>query len=891
MLGRPGRAWGKLCPRDPQRGDAGDGIEWHPLVDHCADVAACAAALLAQPTIAARLGLNPRARVQIERLAAIAFLHDLGKANRGFQNKQHRQLDGRYPSGVFVAGHVRELLPLFTTDRLSGRLAAVVPLATIAGWGSDAAICGLLAAAFSHHGTPFTPYESGPDQYRFARLWEASSDGYDPFAAIAEFASALERWFPAAFDPAGEPLPDSTTFQHAFAGLVMLADWLGSDAGFFPYSREGDGDRMAFAREQAANALRATGIDVGSKRVWVATHRPAFADVFPAITAPNPMQVAAGRLDIGRVAVLEAETGSGKTEAALWRFRQLFSAGAVDGLYFALPTRIAATQIHARVCRAAEQLFAKDDRPAVVLAVPGYLRVDDVDGRRPLPGFAVQWPDDPADAMAHRRWAAENPKRFLAAQIAVGTIDQALLSNLRVRHAHLRSTALLRHLLVVDEVHASDVYMTGLLASVLAVHVGAGGHALLMSATLGVAARRRLLLGSRAELPSPAEAAAVGYPSLCWTDGGEERITALAGTGRSSKTVVLRCTGEIDMPAAIARRALEAARTGAKVLVVRNTVRAAVAVQQALEAAIGETGGPGDAALLFRCAGIATLHHGRFAREDRVLLDRAVEARLGRERPEGGGIVVGTQTLEQSLDIDADLLICDLCPMDVLLQRLGRLHRHPGRDRPAGYARAQCLVLTFAERDLSPLLAHGRHGLGPSRDFRGVYPDVRIIEATWRLVERHAQVEIPAMNRPLVEGATHPEVLEALCAGLGAAWQEHGNGIAGRNAADRSIAGLQVICRDQPFQNLHFPGGEEHVQTRLGADSRLLDFGADGAALPTGPFGTPVRVLTLPEHLCRGIQADAPIAITAQREHGFGFRFGDQQFAYGRHGLEKDQGQ
>lgn len=128
----------------------------------------------------------------------------------------------------------------------------------------------------------------------------------------------------------------------------------------------------------------------------------------------------------------------------------------------------------------------------MLLAVSGYVRVDDAQAHKILPGFEVLWADNPDEAEAHTRWAAENPKRFLAAQIAVGTIDQALLSNLQVRHAHLRSAALLRHLLVVDEVHASDAYMTALLRSVLEVHLAAGGHALLMSATLGSVARFQL---------------------------------------------------------------------------------------------------------------------------------------------------------------------------------------------------------------------------------------------------------------------------------------------------------------------------------------------------------------------------------------------------------------
>ena len=148
----------------------------------------------------------------------------------------------------------------------------------------------------------------------------------------------------------------------------------------------------------------------------------------------------------------------------------------------------------------------------------------------------------------------------------------------------------------------------------------------------------------------------------------------------------------------MAALSLRAARDGAKVLVIRNTVSNAVETQEALEQAAGR-----DSDLLFSVNGIPTLHHSRFAPDDRSLLDSEVEARLGRNRASGGLIVVGTQTLEQSLDIDADLLTTDLCPVDVLLQRIGRLHRHRRGDRPEGYkAPALHRANTGHRRPLAP---------------------------------------------------------------------------------------------------------------------------------------------------------------------------------------------
>ena len=185
------------------------------------------------------------------------------------------------------------------------------------------------------------------------------------------------------------------------------------------------------------------------------------------------------------VVIIESETGSGKTEAALWRFARMYEAELVDGLYFALPTRSAASQLHQRVNKFISNLFPAGLKPEPVLAVPGYLRAGDFTGNH-LSRYEVWWEDHPGHDAHRKFWAAESAKRFLAAQIAVGTVDQAMMGALKVRHGHMRASCLARNLLVVDEVHASDTYMRAIIQDLLDAHLGAGGYALLMSATLGV---------------------------------------------------------------------------------------------------------------------------------------------------------------------------------------------------------------------------------------------------------------------------------------------------------------------------------------------------------------------------------------------------------------------
>ncbi len=612
MEGWPKRAWGKLLV--PEGGGV-DRLSWHPLVDHCADVAACLEALLLLPSIGRRVaalaGLPMLDEVSVARLAAMAFLHDIGKCNMGFQNKAYKATGRPLPLGEKYAGHTREVLGLFQDSELRRRALSVVPLDDMLKWTETPEQAGcLLVAAFSHHGTPLNVR----DRNAARAIWCPGESGYDPFASLEELGGGLRRHFGVAFDMTAPCLRAPPALQHAFAGLVMLADWLGSHTAFFPYSEIGESCRMSLARSFAQTALSRVGLDTAPSRRAFAPSRE-FGKIFMGRTgeeySPNPVQQAATAAPNATAMILEAETGSGKTEAALWRFRELFAAGLVDGLYFALPTRVAAQQIHGRVRAAVARLFPSDDAPPVLLAVPGYVQVDDA--KVVLPGFTTLWSDSPDECEAHRRWAAENPKRFLAAQIAVGTIDQALMGNLQIRHAHLRAAALMRHLLIVDEVHASDAYMTALLRNLLDVHLRAGGHALLMSATLGASARRRLLTEAGDPPPSLAAAIATPYPAITLAENGGERVLAIDGSG-PDKTVRITCLPALERHDMVACLALQAARDGAKVMVVRNTVRSAVAAQRCIESMARAD----DHALLFSHRGVVTLHHGRFARrEDR----------------------------------------------------------------------------------------------------------------------------------------------------------------------------------------------------------------------------------------------------------------------------------
>ena len=350
--------WAKLT-----HGSDGD-VAWHPLPDHCADVAACCRVLLEDTILGDRLAaLSGQERLspsQVGRLSTLAALHDIGKFNLGFQNKA-------LPHPPFQCGHLREVAAFLDKDyRAAARLRESLSVQEIDTWGD--ALLDLLVATISHHGRPI-----GMHHPVDPRCWEPSAS-LDPFAGVADLVDRTRRWFPAAWEPGGDLLPEAPAFQHAWCGLVTLADWIGSDERFFPFSESLEIDRMELASAAARDALRRLGLTSTAARRSLGPRPPDFARVAPGLT-PRPAQAAllevSPRPEEGSVALLEAETGSGKTEAALAYFARLFQAGLVQGLYFALPTRTAATQIHHRVRAAVGPLFPDDEsRPAVVWRYP-----------------------------------------------------------------------------------------------------------------------------------------------------------------------------------------------------------------------------------------------------------------------------------------------------------------------------------------------------------------------------------------------------------------------------------------------------------------------------------------------------------------------------------------
>ena len=853
-------AWGKY---DKSTSD------FHCLEHHCADVAACFEVLIREPILRRRFayaaGLNEIDNVTESRLAVIAFLHDFAKLNTGFQFKV-RDSSKLPPNAPPKSGHVGEAFYYFYHTEIE----AALGLSELgSNWG-ESAFFELLLAALSHHGWPASrPTVSGKGP---PSIWKPYS-GYIPVEVAKRLHHCIHLWFPEAFED-GPPLPEAPPFSHLFAGLVAIADQIGSATEYFRFHSIPDDFYIDHARLMAEKAMRDRGFKRANKLKSTTTFN---AERFLNVDSLRPLQQTIKDVSTDhQLLILESETGSGKTEAALIHFANLWHAGIVDGLYFAVPTRAAAKQLHERIKSALQYLFPSTDQIETVLALPGYIRAGSAHINR-IENYEVFWEDNPDEELRATRWSAERDRTFLCSTAAVGTIDQALLGALRVKWAHFRSSALARSLLVVDEVHASDNYMTEILRRLLHDHIRLGGRALLMSATLGAVAKSRLInQNNRVDPPDVCETILEDYPTLTMVKDWTPVIKKIENSGQT-KRVLMRYERWLSSYDEIAKLAISKSQLGAKVLVIRNTVGAAQAVAKAIIALNGEN-------MLFRVNGIPALHHSRFAAEDRHLLDAEVEKILGKNRTDGGCIVVGTQTLEQSLDIDADFLITDICPIDILLQRIGRLHRHQITNRTFEFRNPCCVVLGpldgLVEGIRGKLL---QHGIGISKK-GGIYRNVISIELTRELIQENSIWMIPEMNRYLVEQATHPSRIGHRAEMLGDEWIEHEMRLFGTSTAESNLARNHSFCKQTPYGELEFSADDDHIRTRLGEDGPRISL---DQPLP-GPFLESVQTFNFPIHLINKEDNNSGFTAELLEDH-IRINFAKTSFRYDYLGLQKIQ--
>ena len=660
----------------------------------------------------------------------IAGVHDIGKCTPAF-SCQVGKLDDRMKEAGLSHEPVDPLERRKVPHALAGQLILEPWLEDEHGWRRGPAMA-LASVVGAHHGIPPT---------RAALTNELS--GHEHLLGDNEAWTATQRELldlVTARTGAEPLLPHwaqrrwSQPFLVELSGLVIVADWIASAETYFGLlALDDDGARLL---APDAHARRA---DAGLSRLEIpAPWRPrddgADADSLlarrfdlPAEARATDVQAdalkAARAMELPGLLVVEESTGGGKTEAALMAAEVLAARTGRAGMLFALPTQATTDAMFSRELswlERIEEAYAAGGAPSdfAVQLVHGRARLNEearVLRRRgyeirdrllgalggqadsvPRPA-GIGWDEEEArtsrTASTKRRRRADlailawfnGRKKTMLADFVVTTVDHLLFEAMRAPHLAMRHLGLSRKVVVVDEVHSYSTYMNVYLDRALTWLASYGVPVVLLSATLSEARctalvdayRRGLRLAAGEQVPRTPALQTLRTPFPCLVTAGRERteVTATSASGRRSTVRLRRLTKDALVPLLT-----EALADGGCALVVRNTVRRAQETYELLRETFGEDVG---------------LNHARFTIGDRLAKDADLLRRFGppRSRPDRPhrAVVVATQVVEQSLDVDFDLLVSDLAPIDLVLQRMGRLHRHERR-RPVRLTTPTCYV-------------------------------------------------------------------------------------------------------------------------------------------------------------------------------------------------------
>jgi len=716
------RYWGKAG-----HGDAG----YHLLPYHCLDVAAVADEWWSQSPVLRQQFSHVTTLPEQQTKAWLLFfvaLHDLGKFDVRFQLKARQtalhlwpeftQTDEN-PCTTYYHGNYslywlfHDLSPRFQWDEE---------------WGDDElwddAWEPWIAAVAGHHGR-IPPFLDGTPPGCSPAILE-----HDRNARLA-FIDAIAALF---LNPAGLSLDDTPPAidQDFLAGFCAVSDWLGSmesnAAGELRFSYvEQAMDLSAYfvmRRSVAEQVLKESGL------IHHVSSAGGMTALFPHYE-PRQVQTLVDRMPLqSGLTIIEAPTGSGKTEAALAYASRLLAEGVAESIIFALPTQATANAMFDRLLQVTATLYHDSN----LLLAHGKAKFNEQFMNLKAIAFKRNAQDSTYETEASvqcSQWLSQSRKRVFLGQVGVCTIDQVLISVLPVKHKFVRSFGLGKSILIVDEVHAYDSYMYGLLEGVLKKQKHMHGSAILLSATLPHHQKSNLVAawGGRPEENEQGEA----YPLVTHM---AQAISSLELSDheqfllqQSAKQVYINSviSPGMQFSDAILDQVLDAASMGANVVLICNLVADA----QHTAVRLRERGSM-----------VVDLFHSRYRFCDRRDKETAVLQGYGKgEQRKSGGILVATQVVEQSLDLDFDWMLTQLCPMDLLFQRLGRLHRHD-RVRPQGFEEPRCSVIvpTNHDYDLHKLIYGNKDA-----------PNARVLWRTETLLQQHPVLTFPDVYRPLIE--------------------------------------------------------------------------------------------------------------------------------------------
>ena len=791
------------------------GGRWHPLILHMLDVAASAEAVLAREPestrtrLAAILGLDwEQARPWLLLLVAC---HDLGKACPGFQCKWKNlsSLDtGRSPNIDINHAFVSQIV---LTSWLQKQ-----------GWPDE--LAELVADAVGcHHGERASP--TTLDRLLGDRRALGKVEWTEVRCGLAE---ALAEVLKPTATPTNQTLsgPDFMLLS----GLTSFADWIGSNEEWFPFATPADcedfHDWFQQSQIKASQALDKLGWQL---RTPLSKKVKSFKEVFEFTPRPLQQVVADVLADLKKPAILllEAPMGEGKTEAAFFAHLELQRHFEHRGLYVALPTKATGNAMFTRTLKFL-QSQGTNRRLDLQLAHGGALLNDTF---QDLKVTGIHDPKAGGEVRA-AEWFT-NKKRALLSEYGVGTVDQAILPILPVRHHFVRLWGLANRVVVFDEIHAYDAYTGTLLVHVLRWLLALGSSVILLSATLPPSIRRELAKVVGVALPDPEKP----YPRLSVFCPGEsvyQRHFKADPTRRQTVRLQAKSTDLSEMRVALERHLT----LGGMGLALLNTVQRAQDLYRTFPEGepleregqrVGKCLSDGTEVLLF---------HARFPADRRQKREvRALET-FGEGAPRTGRkILIATQVAEQSLDLDFDMILTDLAPIDLLLQRAGRLWRHARPTRPIT---EPVLMISGLDGDEPP-------SFGKSLWWGKVYRE-DILLRTWILLRegQRSALTLPDEIDSLVQQVYEDqvEIPEFLVERMNKAVLVEGEAISNRQQANMAIIGLPNDASwNDPARFVLYDEDEPGVhrtlmaKTRLGEDSVVViplwpEDGFDSKATP-----------------------------------------------------------
>lgn len=529
------------------------------------------------------------------------------------------------------------------------------------------------------------------------------------------------------------------------AGMITLADWIGSDETYFPADKLLDEETLRLRATEAVNS-----IGLGLPPV---VQNLSFADIFSGRT-PYPLQDDAAKAVTGPgIHIIEAPMGMGKTEAALWAAYHLMVRGMADGIFFALPTQATSNRMFLRFADFVHRICPQAS-PVQLIHGSSWLQGD-------LKSLAC--PASP-ESSEDPCWF-NTSRRALFAPFGVGTVDQALLAVLAVRHFPLRRFALARKVVIIDEVHTYDMY-TGRLVHYLCHELKQlGCTVIILSATLTERIRCLLL-----DIPDTEEKTDAPYPRISGLSDGA-LLPEKCPPSLPDKTIRIEHPQRNDAMA----QALDLAGKGAQILWICNTVARAQSDYTELKQRAADA--------RHDSMNIGLLH-SRFPFYKREELESEWMARFGVDGDrQHGAILVSTQIVEQSVDLDADVLFSELAPTDMLLQRLGRLWRHSRTERPVD-SQLFCLL---AEKSTCEELRHMKaEPIKAALDGTGAVYSPYVLLRTLELWESLEKLSLPSEIRKLM-AQTYEEKDD-----IPSGWEDLCNEDTGRTLAEKRLADMST---------------------------------------------------------------------------------------------------